>query len=193
MLFLLFSYSVVSNSLRPHEAQHARLSSTSLSPRLWKSHVHWVDDTIQPSHPVSPPSPPAFNPSQHQDLFQRVGSLLPGGQSIGASAAASVLPKTAHLISFRIDWFDLFAVQGTFKSLLQNHSPKASILWCSAFLLLQLSHLYMTTGKTTALSIWTFRGKVMSLLLKTLCRFVIAFLPRSNMIAIGPAKVLRSE
>ena len=96
------------------------------------------------------------------------------------------------LISLRIDWFDL-AFQGTFKSLLQNCSSKASIFWHSAFLVLQLSYLYMTTGKTTALSIWTFLGKVMSLLFNTLCRFVIDFLLRSNMIAAGPVKVLRSE
>ena len=96
MLFLLlFSHSVVSNSLWPHELQHARLPSPSLSPRVWKTHVHW-DDSIQPSQPVSAPSPPAFKPSQHQDLFQWVGSLLSSGQCIGASASASVLPKTTQ-------------------------------------------------------------------------------------------------
>ena len=84
------------------------------------------------------------------------------------------------LISFRIDWFDLLTVQGTLKSLPQHHSSKALILWCSAFSVVQLSHLYMTTGKTVALSGWTFVGKVMSLLLNTLSRFIIAFLPRSK-------------
>ena len=83
------------------------------------------------------------------------------------------------LISFRIDWFDL-AVQGTLKSLLQHQSSKASILWCSAFFMVQLSHPYMTTGKIIALTRWTFVGKVMSLLFNSLSRFVIAFLQRSK-------------
>ena len=84
------------------------------------------------------------------------------------------------LISFRIDWFDLLAVHGTLKSLLQQHNSKASILWCSAFFMVQLSHPYMTTGKTIALTIWTFVGKLMSLCFNTLYRFVIAFLPRTK-------------
>ena len=110
------------------------------------------------------------------------------------SFSSSISPSKNYsgLISFRIDWFDI-AVQRTFKSLFQNCSSKASIFWHSAFFVLQLSHLYMTTGKTTALSIRTFLGEVMSLLFNTLCRFVIAFLLRSNMIAAGPAKILRSE
>jgi len=89
------------------------------------------------------------------------------------------------LISFRIDWFDLPAVQGTLKSFLQYHSLKASILRCSAFFMVQLSHPYMTTGKTTALTIWTFVGKVMSQLFNTLCRFVIAFLSKSKRLLIS--------
>ena len=103
-----------------------------------------------------------------------------GGQSIGASASESVLPEYSGLISFKIDWFDLLAVQGTLKSLLQHHSLKASILWCSAFLMVHLSHQYMTTGKTIALSIRTFCGEVRSLFFNTLSRSVIAFLPRCN-------------
>ena len=87
------------------------------------------------------------------------------------------------LISFKIDWFDLLAVQGTLKSLLQHHSSKASILWCSAFFMVQLSHPYMTNGKTLALTGWTFVVKVMSLLFNMLSRFVIAFLPRSTSIS----------
>ena len=83
------------------------------------------------------------------------------------------------LISFRSDWFDLLAVQGTLKSLLQHYNLKASILLCSAFFIVQFSYPYMTTGKTIALTIWTFLGKVMSLLFNTLCRFIIALLPRS--------------
>ena len=92
----------------------------------------------------------------------------------------SISPFNEHpgLISFRMDWLDLLAVQGTLKSLLQHHSSKGSILQCSAFFILQLSHPYMTTGKTTALTRWTFVGKVMSLIFNMLSRLVIAFLPR---------------
>ena len=89
------------------------------------------------------------------------------------------------LISFRIDCLDLFAVQGTLKSLLQYYSLKASVLWCPAFFMVQLSHLYMTTGETIALTIWSFVSKVMSLLFNTLSRFVIAFLPRSKRVLIS--------
>ena len=89
------------------------------------------------------------------------------------------------MISFQIDWFDLLAVQGTLKSLLQHHSSKALVLWCSAFYIVQLSHPYMTTGKAIALTVWTFVGKVMSLLFNTLSRFVIVFLPRSKCLLIS--------
>ena len=102
------------------------------------------------------------------------------------SCSFSISPSNEYsgLISFRIDWLDLLAVQGTLKSLLQHHSSKASILWCSAFFLIQLSHPYMTTGKTIALTRWTFVGKIMSLLFNMLSRFVIAFLPRSKCLLI---------
>ena len=95
----------------------------------------------------------------------------------------SISPSSEYsaLISFRIDWFDLLAVQRTLKSLLQHHNSEASIPWCSVFFMIQLSHLYMTTGKNVALTIRTFVSKVMSLLLNTLSRFVTAFLPRSNL------------
>ena len=93
------------------------------------------------------------------------------------------------LISFRIDWFDLLAVQGTLKSLLQHHSSKASVLWCSASSMFQLSYLYVTTGKTIALTIWTFVSKVMSLLFNPLSSFVIAFLPRSKLLLISWLKL----
>jgi len=99
-----------------------------------------------------------------------------GGQSIGTSPSN----EYSGLISFRIDWFDLLEVQGTFKSLLQHNSSKASILWLSAFFIVQLSHIYMTTGKTIALTRLTFVGKVMSLLFNMLSRLVITFLPRSK-------------
>ena len=96
------------------------------------------------------------------------------------SLSFSISPSNEHpgLISFRMDWLDLLAVQGTLKSLLQHHSSKASILQCSAFFIVQHSHPYMTTGKTTVLIRWTFVGKVMPLLLNMLSRLVIAFLPR---------------
>ena len=89
------------------------------------------------------------------------------------------------LMSFRMDWLDLLAVQGTVKSLLQHHNSKTSILWCSAFFIVQLSHPYMTTGKTIALTRWTFVGKVMSLLFNMLPRLVTAFLPRSKRLLIS--------
>ena len=108
-----------------------------------------------------------------------------GGQSIGVSASAAVLPMNLGLISFRIDWLDLLAVQGTLKSLLQHHSSKPSILQRSAFFMVQLSHPYMTTGKTIAMTRWTFVGKVMSLLFNMLSRLVIAFLARSKRLLIS--------
>ena len=135
-------------------------------PEPIQTHVHQVGDAIQPSHPLSSPSPPAFNLSQNQGLFQWVTSLNQWAKCIGVSAF-SISPSKEYsgLICFRIDCLDLLAVQGTLKSLLQHLSSKASILQCSAFLIVQLSHPYMTTGKTIALIRWTFVGKVMSLLL----------------------------
>ena len=101
-----------------------------------------------------------------------------GGQSIGVSASINISPSNEHpgLISFRMDWMDLLVDQGTLKSLLQHYSSKASILLCSAFFIVQLSHPYMTTGKTIALARWTFVDKVMSLLFTMLPRLVITFL-----------------
>ena len=98
------------------------------------------------------------------------------------SFSFNISPSNEHpgLISFMVDWLDLLAVQGTLKSLLQHHSSKVSILWCSSFFKLQLSHPYMTTGKTIALTRWTFVGKVTSLLFNMLSRLVIAFLPRNK-------------
>ena len=103
------------------------------------------------------------------------------------SFSFSISPSKEHpgLISFKMDWLDLFAVQGTLKSLLQHHSSKASILWDSAFFTVQLSHPYMTTGKTIALTRWTFVGKVMSQLLNMLSRLVITFFPRSKRLLIS--------
>ena len=112
-----------------------------------------------------------------------------GGQNIGVSASAenfsSASSEYSGLISFRMDWLDLLAVQGILKSLLQHHSSKASILRCSAFSIVQLLHPYITTGKTIALTRLTFVGKVMSLLLNMLSRLVITFLPRSKRLLIS--------
>ena len=141
-------------------------------PELAQTHVRQVGGAIQPSNLLSSPSPD-FNISQHQGLFQWVALCIrwPKYWSF------SISPSNEHpgLTSFRMDWLDLLAVQGTFKSLLQHHSWKASILWCSAFFMVQLSHLYMTIGKTIDLTIWTFVSKVMSLLFTMLSRFVLAF------------------
>ena len=103
------------------------------------------------------------------------------------SFSFSISPSSEHsgLISFRMDWWDLLAVQGTLKSLLQHHSSKASILWCSAFFIVQLSHSHMTSGKTIALTRWTFVDKVMSLLFNMLSRLVITFLPRSKCLSVS--------
>ena len=126
-------------------------------------HARWVGDAIQPSHPLPSPSH-AINLSQHQGLFKWVSS---SHQSIGVwwpkywSFSFNISPSNEHpgLVSFRMDWLDLLAVQGTLKSLLQHHNSKAAILQCSAFFTVQLSHPYMTTGKTIALTRWTFVAK----------------------------------
>ena len=142
---LLFSHSVMSNSLWPHGLQHARLPCSSPSPRACSTHVHWVGDAIQPSRPLSSPSPPAFDLSQHQGIFHELALCIrwPKIWSFGISPSN----EYSGLISFRFDCFDLLAVQTTLKSLLQHHSLKASILWCSNFFMVQLSHPDMMTGK----------------------------------------------
>ena len=129
-----------------------------------KIHVHWVGDAIQPSHPLSSPAPPAFSLSQHQGLFKWVSYSHRWPKDWSFSFSISPSNEYSGLISFRVDWLDLLAVQGTLKSLLQHHSSKASILQHSAFFLVQLSHPYLTAGKTIALTKWTFAGKVTSLL-----------------------------
>ena len=149
-------------------------------PEFTQTHVHWVGDDIQPSHPLSSPSPPAFNLS-HIKVFSNESALLIRRPKYW-SLSFNISPSSEHpgLISFRMDWLDLLAVQGTLKSLLQHHSSKASILQCSAFFIVQLSHPYMTTGKTIVLARWTFVGKVMSLLFNMQSRLVITFLPRRS-------------
>ena len=180
-----FSRSVVSDSLRPHESQHARPPCPSPTPGFTQTHVHRVRDAIQPSHPLLSPSPPAPNPSQHLSLFQSVNSSHEVAKYW--SFSLNIIPSKEHPgpISFRMDWLALFAVQGTLKSLLQHHSSKASILRCSAFFTVQLSHPYMTTGKTIALTRWTFVSKIISLFLNMLSKLVITFLPRSKRLLIS--------
>ena len=124
-----------------------------------QTHVHLVSDAIQPSHPLLSSSPPAPNPSQHH--FSNESTLRMRWPKYW-SFSHSISPSSKHpgLVSFRMDWLDLLAVQETLKSLLQHHSSKASILRLSAFFTVQPSHPYMTTGKTTALTRWTFVDKV---------------------------------
>ena len=173
ILLLFFSCSVLSNSLGPHGLQHARLPCPSLSPGVRSNHVYWVDDAIQPSQP-SVTSSSCLQSFSASGSFPMRWLFTSGGQTIGASASV-LLKNISGLISFRIYWFDVLAVQGTLKSLLQHHSSKASILWCSAFFMVQLSHPYITTRKTIALTIQTFVGKVMSLLFNTLSRLWLFF------------------
>ena len=172
-LLLLFSHSLMSNSLQPHGLQHARLPYPSLSPGVGSNSCplsRWCHHSLLSS---IFPSIRVF--SNESALCIRRPEYWSFSFSISPSSEYS------GLISFRIDHFDLLVVQGTFRSLLQHHSLKASILWHSAFFMVQLSHLYMTTGKIIALTVCHhFVGKVMSLLLNTLSTFVIAFLPRSN-------------
>ena len=144
-----------------------------------QTHVHRFGDATHPSHPPSFPSPPAPNPSLHQSLFQWVNSSHEVAKVLEFQLQHQAFEQPG-LISFGMDWLDLLAVQETFKSLLQHHSSKASILWRSAFFTVQLSHPYMTTGKTITLTRLTFVDKVMSLLFNMLSRLVITFLPRSK-------------
>ena len=152
---------------------------------LTQTHVHWVGDAIQPSHPLCPllllPSviPRIRVLSNESVLCIRWPKYWSFSFSIRASNEYS------GLISFRMDWLDLLAVQGTLKSLLQHHSSKASILQHSAFFIVPLLHPYMTTGKTIALTRWTFVGKVISLLFNMLSRLVITLLSRSKRLLIS--------
>ena len=135
-----------------------------------QAHVHRVSDAIQPSYPLSSPSPPAFNLSQHQSLFRWVSSSHQVAKVLEFQFSISPSNEYSGLISFRIDWVDFLAVQGTLKSLLQHHSLKALILPGSDFFIVQLSHPYITTGKTISSIRWTFVGKVISLLFNMLSR-----------------------
>ena len=116
-------------------------------PEFTQTHVHWISDVIQPSHPLSSPSPPAFNLSQHQVFSNESVLHIRWPEYWSFSFSISPSNECSELISFRIDWLDLLAVQGTLKSFLQHHSSKASILQCSVFLMVQLAHPYVTTEK----------------------------------------------
>ena len=138
----------MSSSLQPHGLWHARLSCPSVTPRVYSN----LCPSSQWCHPTSP-SLPAFNLSKHQGLFKWVGSLHQWPKYWSFSFSISPSNEYSGLISFRTNWFDLLAVQGTLKSLLQHHSSKkASILWCLTFFMVQIAHPYMTTGKTIALT-----------------------------------------
>ena len=153
----------MSDSLRPHRPQPGLPIHHQL-PEFTQTHVYWVSDAIQLSHPLLSPSP-AFNLSQHQGFFNESALRIRWPKYWSFSFNISPSNEYSRLISFRMDWLDFLVVQGTLKSLLQHHSSKASIHWRSAFFTAQLSHPYMTTGKTIALTRWTFVSKVMSLLL----------------------------
>ena len=149
----------MSNSLRPLETQHARTLCPSSTPGVHPnpcSLCQWCHPTISSS---AIPLSSCLQSFQHQGLFKWVSSLHQGAKYW--SFSFNISPSNEHpgLISFRMDWVDLLAVQGIIKSLLQHHSSKALILLCSAFFIVQLSHPYMTTGKTIALTRWTLLGK----------------------------------
>ena len=180
-----FSRSVVSNSLRPHGLQHARLPCPSPTPRAWSNSCplsQWCHPTSSSSVVPFPSCLQSFPASGSFPMSQFFTS---GGQSIGASVSASVLPMNIQ------DWFPLgwtgwISLQSKgVSSLLQHHSSKASILRHLAFFIVQLSHPYVTNRKTIALTRWTFVGKVMSLLFNMLSSLVMAFLPRSKRLLIS--------
>ena len=176
-----FSCSVMSDSLPPHGLQHVRPPCPSPTLRACSNPCPlslWCHPTIS-SSVVPKRKLPAFNLVQHQGLYQWVSSSNQVANVLEFQLQHQSFNEYSGLISFRIDWLDLLAVQWTLKSLLQHHSSKVSIFRCSSFFMVQLSHPYMTTGKTVALTRWTFVSKVTSLLFNTLSRFV-AFLPRSK-------------
>ena len=175
----------MSDSLQPHGRQHARLPCPSPIPRAYSNSCPsswWCNPTISSSTDPFSSFPQSFLASGSFQMSQLFAS---GGQSIAVSASASVLPMNIH------DWFPLgwtgwISLQSKgLSSLLQHHSSKPSILWHSAFFMVQLSHPYMTTRKTIALTRWTFVGKVMSLLFNMLSRVVMTFLPRSKRLLIS--------
>ena len=151
-------------------------------PESTQTHIHYVGNAIQPSHPLSSPSPSAFNLSQHQSLFKWASF---SHQVAKISSSTSVLPKNTQDWS-PLGWTGWISLQcNGFSRVLQHHSSRASVLRRSAFFMVQLSHSYVTTGKTRALTRWTFVDKVMSLLFSMLSRLVITFLPRSKHLLIS--------
>ena len=164
----------------PMDCSMPGLSVHQQLPEFTQTHVHWTGDAIQPFHPLSSPSPPAsVFPSVRVFSNESVLSIRwPNYRSFSFSISPS--NEYSGLISFRMDWLDLLAVQGTLRGLLQHHSSKASILWRSAFFMVQLLHPYMTTGKTIALTTRTFVGKAVSLLFNMLSRLVITFFPKKQ-------------
>ena len=157
----------MSDSLRPHGLQHPGFPVRHQLPEWAQTHEF---DAIQPSQPLLPSSPPVLNLSQHQSISSESALCIRWPKYWSFSFSISPSNEYSGLIFFRIDWFDLLAIQATLMSLLQHHNTKASVLRYSAFLMVQLSHPYVTTGKTIALGIWTFVGKVMSLLFNMLSR-----------------------
>ena len=186
------SRSVVSDSSRPHESQHARPPCPSPTPRVYSNSCPsslWCHPTISSSVIPFPSCPQSFPAS---GSFQMSQFFASGGQSIGVSASASVLPM--NLDWFPLGWTGWISLQSKeFSSLLQHHSSNASILWCSAFFIVQLSHPYMTAGKTIALTRRTFVSKVMSLLFNMLSRLVKAFLPRNKCLNFMAAVTICSD
>ena len=175
----------MSNSLRPHDRSMPGLPVHHQHPEFTQTHVHRVSDAIQPPHPLSSPSPPAPNPSQHQSLFQWVNSSHEVAKVLELQLQHHSLQRNPRADLLQNGLVGSPCSPRTLKSLLQHHSSKASILLCSAFFTDQLSHPYMTTGKTIALTRWTFAGKVTSLLCNMLSRLVITFLPRSKRLLIS--------
>ena len=176
----LFSRLVMSDSLQPHGLQHARLPSPLLSPGR---QILTSIESVMPSNRLILCRPLLLLPSVSPSIrvfSNKLALYIRWPKYWSFSFSISPTNKYSGLISFRIDWFDLLAVQSTLKSLLQHHSSKASVVQHSTFFMVQLSHPYMTTGKTIALTRRAFVGSVMSLLFNTLPRFVIAFLPRSK-------------
>ena len=145
-----------------------------------QTHVYWVGDVIQPSHPLLSPFPPTFNLPQHHGLFKWISSLHQEPKYWSFSFSICPSNEYSGLTSFRMDWLDLHAVQGTLKSLHQHHRLKAAILPPLSSFIVLLAHPYKTTRKTIALTRKTFVGKVMSLLFNMLSRLVITFSPRKS-------------
>ena len=181
-----FSCSIVSDSLQPHELQHARPPCPSPTPGVHSDSrplSQWCHPAISFSVVPFSSCPQSLQASESFPNESTLHMRWPKYWSFSFRIIPS--KEILGLISFRMDCLDLLAVQGTLKSLLQHHSSKASILWHSAFFTVQVSHPYMSTGKTIALTRRTFVGKVMSLLLNTLSRLVITFLPRSKCLLIS--------